>query len=1259
MTDDGFVQAVGNFGETWVHCAAEDRPGVQADCLFRVGFDEEERNPWDYEDYVSFGGHNYFRYTGRFSWYKAQELAERFGGYLAVITSEEENNAVAQISDRDLWIGASDDNCDGIWDWVTGEMTDINNEGEFHPFREGEPDYGEEENGSIQKFLHIDPGGAWDDVGAYNTDMQGFIVEVDLGWIDMPTDMTPLQSGEGHFQDLHGAAGELGLSPLYDYGVDIERSTRGHDGENSDQLTGFGYDDKYNTNSFPAIVNFSIPEPTVITGIVLTTGNDSGSMQGRNPSRWLIAATNTPDDLSSWDIIAYGDASFLENLDQTAYAAPISNSEAYQYFKFEAEGAEADEWMQLSSVTLCTGSDNIAEGSFTDENDNTMNWWIQADGSFILSGHGLMPDFSVDNRPPWYEYRNQIYNFSITEDSFIDRIGDYAFEGCSNLHLTEEAAVRIGSVGCYAFSGIRDGYANLENCGWIGDFAFAYSGIDHLSIPNVVYINQGAFLECHNLHGELVIPASCSEINARAFEEAFNGNSDENRLIIEEGNWDASLTGDNVWNFNYEETHTNPLWIQDTAFYACRFGGGLYLPDRVQEVGNGAFDEAICWGELRLSNSMTYIGEGTFSNNGFNGNVEIPESVTYIARYAFMSSSSDGALIINEGVTEIDEDAFREVHFNNDLSLPDSLQHVCPNAFRDADFEHHYLFLGEGLTEIDEFAFAGSNFGGDLEIPDSVVNIGQFAFNCGNFDGTLTIGSGLTTISYKAFSQNPFAGNLVIPENITAIDGAAFEASDFNGTLTLSPNLTYIEHCAFRDCGDFTGNIVIPDTVEWIGWEAFCRTGFNGTLILGTENSHLWQIQANAFRECGNLHGGIVIPDSVTEMEAEVFWGDGNFTGDLIIGNGLVNLPDGAFPADFTGNLVIGNSVEYIPQHYFEGFNFTGTLTIGDSVRNIDDWAFHRCQFTGHLTMGANVERIGKDAFSWSYGYTGLTLNEGLRIIEDAAFYNGDEGESGFRGNLVIPNSVEAINWAAFDKTGFDGNLTLGDNLGYIGSAAFNQVPFTGSLVIPNGCSEIRDDAFNYAGFNGNLTLGSNLQSIGNHAFDGVQFVGDLVIPDQVGFIGNSAFSWAKIDTVTFNGYVDTIDTEAFDCEENLITATFNGNAPANFGEGVFNNVNPDFAIYYDPSAEGWSTPEWNGYPCYPISARIVITQQPENKTVTVGDPVAFTVVAEGGEGTLTYLWQYSTDNRATEYRCPQSDVPVVTCGIEPKQQMAPVPDQG
>ncbi len=72
-------------------------------------------------EYTVYNGHYYLLVEEKLTWHEAEFACEERGGYLATITSYEEHNVVGDLSKRSIWLGATDENNEGTWQWVTGE----------------------------------------------------------------------------------------------------------------------------------------------------------------------------------------------------------------------------------------------------------------------------------------------------------------------------------------------------------------------------------------------------------------------------------------------------------------------------------------------------------------------------------------------------------------------------------------------------------------------------------------------------------------------------------------------------------------------------------------------------------------------------------------------------------------------------------------------------------------------------------------------------------------------------------------------------------------------------------------------------------------------------------------------------------------------------------------------------------------------------------------------------------------------------------
>lgn len=158
-------------------------------------------------------GHWYQRIDSNMSWQDAKTYADGLGGYLATITSQNEqdfiwSNLGATIDDF-IWLGGTDEVVEGTWKWVTGETFwiglangyPVDNAYTNWAYNTVPNDAEPDNIGRGQDYLAFFPvryghNGGWDDFGLpdYNH-LQPFIVEWNPTSVPEPSTILLIGSG--------------------------------------------------------------------------------------------------------------------------------------------------------------------------------------------------------------------------------------------------------------------------------------------------------------------------------------------------------------------------------------------------------------------------------------------------------------------------------------------------------------------------------------------------------------------------------------------------------------------------------------------------------------------------------------------------------------------------------------------------------------------------------------------------------------------------------------------------------------------------------------------------------------------------------------------------------------------------------------------------------------------------------------------------------------------------------------------------------
>lgn len=273
--------------------------------------------------------------------------------------------------------------------------------------------------------------------------------------------------------------------------------------------------------------------------------------------------------------------------------------------------------------------------------------------------------------------------------------------------------------------------------------------------------------------------------------------------------------------------------IPDKAFYMSKLNGKIDLPMSVKSIGAYAFTKTACT-DFFLPDRVTEIGEGAFESCYNFRTLNLPRDLKKIGPRAFKDCLLSGHLDIAYNVTEIGDYAFSGCTGLDKLSLTSSLQRIGAYAFSGCKWLDCELAIPSSVTEIGDGAFKDCTYlSGKLILPANLKKIGSKTFeNCKFFTGTLVIPNSVTEIGQEAFSDCSRFTGLSLPNNLRKIEFGAFaRCTNLSGPLSIPETVKEIGSYAFYNCPKFTGDFILPSALESIGTDAFANTQDKNRLV--------------------------------------------------------------------------------------------------------------------------------------------------------------------------------------------------------------------------------------------------------------------------------------------------------------------------------------------------------------------------------------------------------------------------------------------
>ncbi len=395
-----------------------------------------------------------------------------------------------------------------------------------------------------------------------------------------------------------------------------------------------------------------------------------------------------------------------------------------------------------------------------------------------------------------------------------------------------------------------------------------------------------------------------------------------------------------------------------------------------------------------------------------------------------------------------------------------------------------FLTINSGVL-----TYCNKNAVGAVEIPSTVTQIRSSAFSGCNAITEVTVPSSVTSIGSNAFDGCTSLRRVVIEGSNCEIGSRAFNSCGSLEEITLPSNLSAIEDGTFANCISLK-SVNIPSTVTLIGAEAFsmCQSLTEMDIpasvktIRTVKVNNEDKIAANPFVGCTQIKAFTVESGNTVYSSVDgVLYGpiespyDSEYSSNPITDKALLKYPSGKTAGSFTvpsGVLRIGNLA-------FDSNENIKSIVLPNGLKSIEDYAFYMSAVTS-VNIPSTVTFIGAHAF----------------------------GSCADLKSITIPSSVKDFS-GAFDYSGLT-SVVISDGVETIGARSFESCSTLASVSIPASVRTIEYGAFRGCEALTQLSVPSSVTSIGSGAFDGCPSLTLLVAN------GSFAHTYAKQNSIDF-----------------------------------------------------------------------------------------------------------------------------------------------
>lgn len=493
---------------------------------------------------------------------------------------------------------------------------------------------------------------------------------------------------------------------------------------------------------------------------------------------------------------------------------------------------------------------------------------------------------------------------------------------------------------------------------------------------------------------------------------------------------------------NNATVYLSHLPLTEIGFHAF-YGSGtvhLNLPDTLETIGAGAFQNCNELIDVKLGEGVQYIGNYAFAGpSQYIDLMDLPDSLTFIGVGAFNGwKMSERLVTLPNNTVQIMDNAFGNTSGCNTVYLP-------------KDFR-----LAPGSNN----SFVGMN----------PVNI----YNASTYD--ITLGSSvcghIAETSATKFIQQGNSGRLGDTLGWTYFSGTKMLRISGNGTAT--PDYPSVEN-------------YLP-IVPWIAYMDEIET-------VDFYTSNLATLGNNLFKNHTALKS-VTVPETVTNVKSYVFAGCTSLKSvdfknpDTVLSGTMIFSGDNSLT-----HIGLPKNLTEIPNTLCYMCKGLETVEIPGTVTTIGDSAFYGCEKLNVRALPKDLVSIGRSAFSGCRALALTSLPDGVTTINERTFENCSAMALD-----SLPSALVTVGNYAFSYNSHNVFKALPDNLTTIGSYAFAGNVGLTELTVPASLTTVGNNAFNVCRNLGVIFNQSDLNIFpGADTYGGIAKYADAVVTPAIG----------------------------------------------------------------------------------------------------------------------------------------------------------------